>query len=498
MGVVVNISSEKFLPCYRHLLNKDEFFDIDFLYGGRDSGKSRNTAMELVVDCLRESYFKCLIIRKVLNTVRDSQYSLIKSVIEEWGLKSLFKCNDTRMEIICVNGNGFYGRGLDDVNKIKSFNNPSHCWIEEGNQITNDDFVVVLTSLRANQDVKTWFTFNPECDTNYTDFWLWQEWFSHTTALSWKWEKLIEVDHEAYIQYPDKVRLIDGVYYFPFKARATHTTYKDNPYCKPQRKALYESYKNSKNNAYWYQTYTLGLWGFKRTGSAFWKCFEEDKHTADLKLQPSTIHITLDNNVNPYITVSIWQVDAAGKKLFQIHEIPCEDPDNTAPKAARKAIKWLEQIGYKDTVFIYGDPSASAKSTVDANGSSFYDKFIGEIIMAKYSVVSKVQKSAPEVALSGSFINEIYESNHGGWSIVINKTCRKSIEDYTMAKEDAEGKILKKRETDPDTKVSFERYGHFSDAKRYFITTVLAREFALYKMRFKKRGGSVAGSRAAA
>lgn len=470
-GITINVPKEKFLPCYRHLLDTKEFFDIDFLYGGRDSGKSRQIAQELVVDCLRESYFKCLLIREVLNTVRDSQYSLIKSVIEEWNIKHLFSFNDTRLEIKCINGNGFFGRGLDDVGRIKSFANPSHCWIEEGNQITAEDFVVVLTSLRANQRVKTWFSFNPECDVTYTDFWLWQEWFSHTDKLSWTWTTTIETD-EGPVE---------------FKARATHTTYKDNPYCKPQRKALYESYKNSKNNAYWYQTYTLGLWGYRRTGGEFWKCFDEVQHTADVSInRDSVIWVIADNNVNPYIAVQFWQVDVKSKKLIQVHELPCEHPNNTAAKAGKAAAKYLDSISYQLPINIGGDPSANAKSTVDDEGRSFFDKFKAAIREGGFQVVDKVGRSAPAVAQSGSFINEIYESNYGGWSIVISKACRKSIEDYNMAKEDAEGKILKKRETDKDTKASFERYGHFSDDKRYFITTVLPDLFLQYKSRTKK------------
>ena len=82
MAVVINVSKEKFLPCYHHLLDDTEFFDIDFLWGGRDSGKSRHTAQQLVIECLRSKYFKYLLVRKVLATVRDSQYSLDrKSVV---------------------------------------------------------------------------------------------------------------------------------------------------------------------------------------------------------------------------------------------------------------------------------------------------------------------------------------------------------------------------------------------------------------------------------
>lgn len=474
--IEVEIAINTFLVCYHHLINSDEFFDIEFLYGGRDSGKSRHTAMQLIAACMGEGYFRCLLIRKVLNTVRDSQYSLLKSIIEEWGLTGLFRFNDSRLEIMCVNGNGFYGRGLDDAGRIKSFNNPSHCWIEEGNQITNEDFVVILTSLRFEGRVKTWFTFNPECEENYTDFWLYKEWFCHSEKLSWSWTRTIDTP--------------DGP--VEFKARATHTTYRDNPYCSSQRKALYESYKGSKNNAYWYQTYTLGLWGYRRSGNEFWKCFEEEKHTGSIKYEKGTVHVTLDNNVNPYIALSVWQIDSQAKKINQVKEFPCESPDNTAVKAARKLIHWLLQIDYNEVVYVYGDPSANAKSTVDKDGKSFFDKFISTLTDAKIKIVNRVERAAPEVAMSGSFINEIYESNYLGWSIMIDHDNRKSIEDYTMVKEDAEGKVLKKRITDPETKVSYEKYGHFTDGKRYLICTTLKNEFIQYKSRFKKMGSIAA------
>ncbi len=301
----IKIAKEKFLPIYRPLIMSDDVYDIDFLYGGRDSGKSRHIAMQLVVECMRSAYFRCLLIKKELYTIRGSQYQTIKDVIEEWRLNHLFAFNSSRLEIICVvNGNGFYGKGLDDAGKVKSFANPSCCWIEEGNQITAEDFVIIQTSLRTNTGkVKVWFSFNPECEVTYSDFWLWQEYFSHTEQLSFTNIKTIDTPKG-----PKQIAI-----------RATHGTYLDNPYCSDERMALYESYKTSKNNAYWYQTYTLGLWGYKRPGGEFWKCFEEELHTAPIKnipqLKNMTIHISVDSNVNPYVTVQVWQIDTLAKKL---------------------------------------------------------------------------------------------------------------------------------------------------------------------------------------
>lgn len=493
----INIDYESvFLPCYHHLLNdgkkfRSKFFDIEFLYGGRDSGKSRHIAMQLLISCMVLPYFKCMIIRKVLNSVRESQFSLLKTLIEEWQLEQLFAINESRMEIIFIpNGNGFYGRGLDKADKIKSFNNPSHCWIEEGNQISKDDFVVILTSLRANQRVQTFFSFNPECEVNYTEFWLYDEWFSHTTDLSWKWKKSVETTYEVWARFPDRVYQKDGKYWVDQEVRCTHTTYHNNPFASPERIALYESYKGSKNNAYWYQTYTLGLWGYRRTGGEFWKCFDESKHTTTRTYEPGrAIHIVADNNVNPYIALQLWQIFPERKTMRQISELPCRHPENTASKAAKEAAKYLERMDYQDVLFVYGDPSANAKSTTDDTGRSFFDKFIGQLQLLGVKVVNRVKKSAPEVAISGAFVNEIWESNYAGWTIEINASCRVSIEDYIMAKEDMEGKILKKRIKDEDTEVTFERYGHFSDDLRYLATTILETDFNIYKQRRKKYFG---------
>lgn len=472
----ISISKDKFLPCYHHLIEKtDEIFDIDFLYGSRDSGKSRQIAMQLICDCLGLKVFRCLLIRKVLNTVRDSQYSLIESIVNEWRIAHLFKFNSSRLEITCVNGNGFFGRGLDDVGRIKSFNNPSVCWIEEGNQIEREDLVVILTSLRNNNAIiKTWFSFNPECDMSYTEFWLWQDYFMTTEDLSFTTIKKIEINPDEFAE---------------LKIRATHTTWRDNPYCTPQRKALYQSYKTSKNNAYWYRVYSLGLWGIRRPGGEFYKCFDEDIHAVSLLSVPAiknrqwTLHIIADNNVAPYVAVQIWAVDLQSKVLLQLGELPCISPNNTATKAGLEVVKYLEKRNYNDKVFIGGDPSANAKSTTDDEGRSFFDKFIGTIKNAQYEYVDRVGKSAPSVSQSGSFINEIFESNYLGWKIYIDKGCIKSIEDYNMTVEATDGSILKKRVTDKVTHQSYEKYGHFTDCSRYFITTTLKDEYAQFLQR---------------
>jgi hypothetical protein len=174
------------------------------------------------------------------------------------------------------------------------------------------------------------------------------------------------------------------------------------------------------------------------------------------------------------------------KAIRQIHEIAAKTPNNNAVKAAILLAKYLDSLKYENIVYVYGDPSASAKSTVDVNSASFFDKYIEVLKQSGYKVISRVKKSMPEIAMSANFINEIYESELLGFSINIDPSCVISIEDYYSVKHDQEGKMQKTKAKDPTTGVTFEPYGHFSDAKRYFIMTLLASEFEQYKSKQSK------------
>ncbi len=475
------------MPCYQNTLTDPEQYDINFYYGGRDNGKTRHIAQLGMIECMQNPNFRGLLIRKTFNSVGESMIGMIKIIAEEWGISHLFKFTKSPLEVHCVNGGAFYARGLDDVGNIKSFANPSWCWIEEGNQITADDFIVILTSLRSNAGrVKTYFSFNPECDVTYTEFWLYQDWFQHTEEYNFKWVREIDTPKGL----------------ISFKVRAIHGTYKDNPYCSDERMALYESYRTSKNNAYYYNVFTCGKWGYKKPGNPYLKCFDENVHTIDFNLIPSlkqrgfTYCISCDNNVSPYISIQLWMIDKVGKALLQVGEIPCSSPDNTAAKAANKLIQYLVREDYNDIINVFGDPTANARSTTDDNGRSFFDKFIGVLKDAGYTISNRVGKSPPSVAQAGAFINEIFETNYLGWKIFINKTCVKSIEDYSMVTEDVDGSIIIKRTVDKATGITYEKYGHMTSCLRFFATTALKEEYIQFMQR--RRGYPLAGGIATA
>lgn len=286
--ITVNIPKKAFLPCYHHLLKSEAH--IDFYWGGRDSGKSQDIAQQLIRDCLRLPYFKCMLIKKTFNSIKESQWETIKNICEAWGVDHLFTFKVAPLVIECVNGNRFLGRGCDNPQSIKSTRNPSHSWIEEGNQLTLDDFITVTTTLRANNaKIKQRVSFNPEFEGDYEDHWLWKNFFAGKNPNgSYSWE----------FQLPSGKA-------FQYTYTSTHTTYRDNPKVSPERIAFLEMLATIE--PYYYQVFTKGLPGRRKNNSPFIFAFDRTKHLGQTTWNRSyETLISFDFNKSP-ITASVWQ-----------------------------------------------------------------------------------------------------------------------------------------------------------------------------------------------
>jgi PBSX family phage terminase large subunit len=431
---------------------------VTLFYGSYGSGKSVFIVDLFLNKCLDDKYFRGYFGRKVLDTVRNTVHKTFTDRIKERKLEKFFVYSDKpngSMRILCKkNGNELIPFGASDAASLKSIKDPTHFFCEEFDQFTFEDFGFIFSRLRTEKAATQFYgAFNTE--KIYQSHWIRKIFF-------------------------------DGGY--TGQVATLKANYTGNYFINQEE--YYKSLQLIANgNAAVLNAIANGEWGAIRTGGEFWKCFDESKHVKPLKpRKDTTIHVSLDENVNPYVTQIVWQISVAEKRLSQVHEILSRSPANNAPKAAKQFADWLHSIGYSDTVFVYGDPSAGKRSTIDANNASFFDKYISTLKDLGFSVVSRVQRSAPEVSLSADFINAIYENNHEGWSIEVSDMCFGSIEDYIIVKEDAEGRMLKAKEKDKETGVTFEPHGHCSDAKRYFITTVLEKEFVAFKGRRRKTG----------
>jgi hypothetical protein len=173
--------------------------------------------------------------------------------------------------------------------------------------------------------------------------------------------------------------------------------------------------------------------------------------------------------------------------IRQIHEIPCEDPDNTASNAGRAVVKWLNLIGYNDRVFLYGDRSTKNRNNIDDNKRSFFQIINETIINAGFRTEDKVLSYAPSVTSILDFLNAIYAGNVKGLSIEIGENCKKSINDYIETKTDKDGRLLKLRGNHPKIpNLSFEKNGHLTDTHKDFIVQAFYAEYKQYVNRHNK------------
>lgn len=476
-----------FNPLYWHLipLLRDENIRFIYLEGGSSAAKTYTVCQALSTDGYEHEY-STMAFRRFQVNILDSVYSSFKAAIKGLEMDDyyvfqqfLIKGEDDKTRIRF--------RGLDDEENIKGIEDFNVVYNNEWSQFTEDHWSQQRKRLRGRPNQKFICDWNP------------------ISSKLWQYENWLDKD-----EWIDLPLHIEGKKYshlnpdFAFKkinrkgnSVWIKVTFRDNYWITghPNGKSGFrdqhtlddfEHDRIHKPNLY--RVYANGERGILRTGGEFWKQFDETKHVRPLKVENTTIHVSLDENVMPYVTIGLWQYIKETKEIRQVHEIPCKQPNNNAPKAAGELVKWLTQIDYKDVVYIYGDPSSSKRSTIDPNNSSFYDKFIEVLQKAGFKVVNRVAKSAPEVALSAAFLNEIYESNLYGYSIAIADHCKVSIDDYCTVKEDKDGTMLKLKVKDKTTEQTYEPNGHYSDQKRYFIIKLLEAEFNLYKSKNRRTG----------
>lgn len=213
-------------------------------------------------------------------------------------------------------------------------------------------------------------------------------------------------------------------------------------------------------------------------GNEFYKAFRENIHVGscvyDEKLP---LHISLDENVNPYITATLYQI--YDKNIFQIDEFCLSHPRNTLKELA---FEFTEKYKFHDkNVYVYGDATSKKEDTKLEKGQNFFSLFCNYI--SHFNPILRVPISNPPVAMRGSFINEIFESNYAGINVLIDNNCFNSINDFRFTKEAPDATKHKQKEKDMRSGITFEKYGHTSDTFDYMICEAFLNDFIKFKNR---------------
>jgi len=245
----------------------------------------------------------------------------------------------------------------------------------------------------------------------------------------------------------------------------------DNPHL-PQ--AYIDNLKNLPK--FEYQVFVEGNWDVQlKTGGEFYKQFEINRHVGQTKYDPTLpLHISWDDNVNPYLPCGIFQID--GLKVSMIDEIAGVTPDNTV-KAVCAEIK-RKYPAHDAGMFIYGDATASKQDTKMEKGHNFYTIIMD--LLSCYAPVSRVSHSNPSVVMRGNWINTVFETGLGGLEIVIGENCKKMITDFVSLKEAPDGTKLKTMATDGKTGARYQQYGHFSDLFDYLMCSAFEKQYRDY------------------
>lgn len=447
----VTIENDVFLPAYRHLVGSKA--DIHFLWGGRDSGKTHFLGQYLLLECLKPQSFRCVMAKKTFESIKDSQWQTLKDIAEDWGIDHLFKWKTNPLEVVCIlNGNKFIARGCDKPGKLRGIRNPTHAWIEEGNQLTEQDYVNLSTTLRSEDvQVQEWMSFNPESpEDDYEQFWLYRDWFAqHPNELNFSGKKEIRVGDQVL-----KVRYV-----------STHTTYKDNPFVGLNRIAKLETLQTT--NPYYYRVFTLGQWGRKNIGQLWCHTFSEGKHIRPTAfLDKSPLHLTWDLNTVPYVTCLGVQISEVNKRIkVGVFREWCYEPPRNSIKAICIDIERQLLEGTALPVFYYGD--ASGNKRIEGFGNmTGYDEVRKYLYRYLHNTSNRTNRANPLHLVARDLINEILAGVHP-IDIEIDPSCKNTIRDFQNLKQGLNDYFVEKVK-DPQG-FSYEKYGHCYDALVYLL-----------------------------
>lgn len=161
---------------YADIFITDRHYTI--LLGGRGAGRSTVASQYLLANLVAPEYFRCAIMRFVLSDIRNSSFKEIKDRAEETGILDKLDINESQMTITyganSISAHAFRKSSGDQSAKLKSLANYNQVWIEEADEVPEEDFMQLDDSLRTlKAKINVLFTLNPPPKTH----WIIKRWF---------------------------------------------------------------------------------------------------------------------------------------------------------------------------------------------------------------------------------------------------------------------------------------------------------------------------------
>jgi phage terminase large subunit len=204
------------------------------LMGGRGAGRSFETSQKIVANLVQTTRrFRAAIMRAVHADIRHSIWQELTDRVTSWDIEPALRVADSTMEMEhgnnSVHAHGFKKSSSDRTAKLKSLAGYTDAFIEEGEEIGEDEFRQLDDSLRADGS-QIYLLLN----TPPKSHWVIRRWFNVVPSLDAPGFYTLELKPE-----------------FAHEVEFITSYHQDNPYLPEQVHERYESYKRLKPAYYW-------------------------------------------------------------------------------------------------------------------------------------------------------------------------------------------------------------------------------------------------------
>ena len=494
---MITFNRKLFNPNYWHFYEaaKNPNWRTIFGYGGSSSAKSYSLVQCILTLTLEEAC-DTIVLRKVQTTISRSIFKDFETVIKAWKLEKYFRVIKSKLRIECaITNSSIDFTGLDDPEKIKGISQYKRVVLEELNEFDKRDYDQIRKRLRGIKGQQIFCLFNP-IDENH---WIKKQVFDFEdkhylpSHLEDKRDKVYTQIAEKWCNSSQEIQMPDGtIRLIEPNMLVIRSTYQQNfwvvggpgdKYGFIDEQVIADFEKDKKSDYNFYKIYALGMWGKISVGGEAYKKFSTQRHVGkQIYNEALPLHLSFDENVNPYLTLTIYQIENVGemKHIYQVDEICLESPRNRVKDVCKE---FSERYKHHITgLFVYGDATSQKEDTKLEKGQNFFTLIMN--YLAGYHPNKRVPRSNPSVAMRINFINEIFDSNYSNICISIHENCEKSINDLNYCKEDENGGKLKSLVKDKIRNITYQEYGHTSDTLDYFICSVFEKEYYDYQ-----RGG---------
>lgn len=432
-----------------------------FAYGGSSSGKTYGIVQAVLISTLKDAK-NTLVFRKVLASIRKTIFNDFKTAIAQLKLTDMFVIQD--LKIKCFNGGVIDFLGCDDPEKIKGIAGYQRIIVDELTELEIDDWMQLRKRMRGVKGQKCICTFNPVSS---------QHWIKTTIfdSLNWKdipttFGKVGDTVTEAKQDYSNRYV-------------ALRSTYLNNPYVvggiddKGNKygyvdQATIDSFEEDKKfDENYYRIYALGNWGVMKSGLEFYKQYSEKNNMRDIVIDnDKAIWLSIDENVVPYSSMLVCQnIDDEFRILDEFAIAP---PHNDVSNIAKEFSMRYPEL--KDSkIYLTGDATSKKRDIKLGEGRNLFTILKDELEKRGYNVELRLLPSNPQQIHSGLFINKLFAGLLEK-KLIISRKCSKLSTDLLSVKTSDDGGILKEIGKLPGKDgYRYEKFGHLSDAMRYFI-----------------------------